>query len=82
MKGIIEKLEEYNISPQSIITISTINVKRDEPVVKSLQKEYEVFFYTAEELATMDVPHPSQNSDEAHGYAQCKRGSRIAVLRK
>lgn len=60
MKGIIEKLEEYNISPQSIITISTINVKRDEPVVKSLQKEYEVFFYTAEELATMDVPHPSK----------------------
>lgn len=46
--------------PQSIITISTINVKRDEPVVKSLQKEYEVFFYTAEELATMDVPHPSK----------------------
>ena len=42
VKGIIEKLEEYNISPQSIITISTINVKRDEPVVKSLQKEYEV----------------------------------------
>ena len=60
VKGIIEKLEEYNISPQSIITISTINVKRDEPVVKSLQKEYEVFFYTAEELATMDVPHPSK----------------------
>lgn len=38
VKGIIEKLEEYNISPQSIITISTINVKRDEPVVKSLQR--------------------------------------------
>ena len=28
--------------------------------MKSLQKEYEVFFYTAEELATMDVPHPSK----------------------
>ena len=39
----------------------TIDVKADEPFVKVLKEEYgeEVCFFTAEELAQVEVPHPS-----------------------
>ena len=39
----------------------TIDVKADEPFVKELEEAYgeEVVFYTAEQLAKVDVPHPS-----------------------
>ena len=39
----------------------TIDIKADEPFVEMLRNEYneEVVFYTAEELAAVDVPNPS-----------------------
>ncbi len=39
----------------------TIDVKADEPFVEELRDEYgkEVVFFTAEQLAEVDVPHPS-----------------------
>ena len=39
----------------------TIDVKADEPFVEELKEQHhqEVVFYTAEELRTVDVPHPS-----------------------
>ena len=39
----------------------TIDVKADEPFVKMVQSEYNVHvsFFTAEELAAVEVPHPS-----------------------
>ena len=39
----------------------TIDVKADEPFVEELRDEYrmEVVFFTAEQLAKVDVPHPS-----------------------
>ena len=57
---ILDRLKEYGIPRQAIASIATIDAKRDEPVVKSLQKEYDICFYTAEELAATDVPHPSK----------------------
>ena len=45
---------------QGVRTFATIDVKRDEPVVKLLQsKGYTVQFYTAEQLAAVPVPTPS-----------------------
>ena len=40
----------------------TIDVKADEPFVDLLREEYgeEVVFFSAEELAAVDVPHPSE----------------------
>ena len=39
----------------------TINVKADEPFIEVLEEEYgeEVCYFTAEELAKVEVPHPS-----------------------
>jgi len=45
----------------SAIRYCTIDVKRDEPFVEMLEKDYgyDVQFYTAEELAAVEVPNPS-----------------------
>ena len=59
-KEIMNTLKEYGIMPQSIASISTIKAKSDEPVVKALQKKFPVYFYTAEELVEIEVPHPSK----------------------
>ena len=59
-KEIMEVLENNRIIPQAIASISTIDAKGDEPVVKALQKKYPMQFYTAEELAQVEVPHPSK----------------------
>lgn len=54
------KLEENGIMFPSVASISTIDVKSDEPVVKAFGKECPVNFYTAKELAQIEVPHPSK----------------------
>ncbi len=59
LRAIEETLKEQGILPASIASISTIDAKSEEPVVKALQKEYTVNFHTAEELASIEVPHPS-----------------------
>lgn len=60
VEAIYKVLEEHNIMIPAIASISTIDAKRSEPVVKSLKKNFPVRFYTAEELARVDVPHPSK----------------------
>ena len=46
--------------PLAVGRYCTIDVKRDEPVVRALQASGEsVGFFTAEELSAVEVPHPS-----------------------
>ncbi len=47
----------------------TIDVKADEPFVELLREKYgeEVVFFTAEELAAVDVPHPSATVEKHVG---------------
>lgn len=59
-EAIIDTLKENGIFFPSVASISTIDAKSDEPVVKALKKKRPVQFYTAEELAQVDVPHPSK----------------------
>lgn len=49
------------LEASAIKKYATIDLKADEPVVKYLQaKDTEVVFYTADELAKVDVPTPSE----------------------
>ena len=51
-----------NLTTDAIREFATIDQKADEPVVKFLQEEggnYPFVFYTAEKLASVDVPSPS-----------------------
>lgn len=59
-EAIQETLREYGIPLQAIASISTIDAKKNEPVVKALKRKYPVRFYTAEELSRIHVPHPSK----------------------
>lgn len=59
-EAILGLLHEYGIPEKAIASISTIDVKRGEPVVKALRKKYPVRFYTAQELSAVDVPNPSK----------------------
>ena len=53
-------LEERGLCP-SACTFATIDLKTQEPVVQRLQAEgHEVRFFTADELAAVRVPNPSQ----------------------
>lgn len=57
---ILETLKKQGILLPAIASISTIDAKSGEPVVKALKKHYPVHFYTAQELAQVEVPHPSK----------------------
>ncbi len=57
---IFELLKDNGIMLPAIASISTIDAKKNEPVVKALKKKVPVHFYTADELAQVNVPHPSK----------------------
>ena len=59
LKEIESTLNEHGISWAAILDFSTINKKKDEPVIKKLQQTYPIHFYAAEELEEVDVPTPS-----------------------
>ena len=52
--------ERQNLMPEAVRTFATIDLKASEPVVRLLQDEgYPFTFYTAEQLASVAVPTPS-----------------------
>lgn len=59
-KAIMETLMAQGILFPAIASISTIDAKSGEPVVKAFGKDYPIHYYTAGELAQVDVPHPSK----------------------
>ena len=57
------ELTEKNISIYSVKDISTIELKKDEPLLEALQNSFgnlPVCIYTAEELKDIEVPNPSE----------------------
>ncbi|MGP1435949.1 MAG: precorrin-4 C(11)-methyltransferase [Phocaeicola sp.] len=59
LKEMESTLNEHGISKDTILDFSTINEKKDEPVVKRLQQTYPILFYAAKELKEVNVPNPS-----------------------
>lgn len=59
MKALQDELAAYGIPMQAIASFSTIDAKRGEPVVKRLEEQWKLRFYTAGELAEVEVPTPS-----------------------
>lgn len=72
--GIAEYIEKvmhsHGLSPWSLATVGTIELKKDEPLLKALQerwKQAKVCIYSAEELSGLEIPHPSQKVYEVTG---------------
>ena len=62
----IEELMGYDVNPRRSFffmprSINTIDIKKDEPVMKEYERQgYRVQYYTTEQLAQVDVPTPSK----------------------
>lgn len=65
-----DSLKAHHLSPLSLATISTIALKKDEPLLKALQDKWpqaKVCIYSSEELSGMEIPSPSQKVYEVTG---------------
>ncbi len=71
-EAIEAKLLEEGLSPQSIATVGTIELKKDEPLLQALLARWpqaHTEIYSAETLAAIDVPNPSEKALAATGSA-------------
>lgn len=73
-EGIAEYIKsvllENQFSPLSLATISTIELKKDEPLLENLHLHWpkaDIIIYTAEDLAPMKIPNPSETVFEVTG---------------
>ena len=59
---IFRTLEDTGLSPLSLKSVSTIDLKKDEPLIQELARDSntELHIYTAEELQGIEVPNPSE----------------------
>ena len=79
--GIIERmfndLKEHGLLPQAIKSFSTIDAKKEEPVVCKLQNDYPIKIYTAAELNEVEVPTPSEVVEKHMGTSSVSEAAAI-----
>lgn len=74
------QLKEHGLSPLSVKSICTIDLKKDEPLLAELQQAFpqaKTHIYTAEELQQTDVPNPSDKVHEITGSYSVAEASAI-----
>ncbi len=67
---IARRMIEIGISPQSLKSISTIELKKDERLIATLSHQYsvnDVKIFTADQLKDIKVPNPSEKVKEVTG---------------
>ena len=78
----IEKaVREAGFSPLSIASIGTIELKKDEPLLKALQARWpqaQALVYPTETLSAIEVPNPSEKALAATGSAGVAEAAAIA----
>ncbi len=65
-ENIFHALESARLSPLALASVSTINLKKDEPLVHDITRKAGVSLhvYTADELKDIEVPNPSEKVTE------------------
>lgn len=74
---LMDTLLEANIIPAAIRTISSIEEKKHEEVLKLLADAYELHLYTASQLSQVDVPTPSEVVDKYMGTPSVSEASAL-----
>lgn len=71
MENIFRTLESVNLSPLTLASLSTIDLKQDEPLVHAIADKAGIplYIYTAEELKDIEVPNPSEKVTEVTSVA-------------
>ena len=78
-------LESNGLSPLSVRSVCTIELKKNEPLVAALQKEFgevPVRIYTPDDLKDIEVPNPSQKAFEVTGIYGVAEGCALKASRK
>lgn len=72
-------LRQNGLSPRSVASVSTIELKQKEPMMRSLGAEYgqPVTVYSADELKGIEVPNPSEKVAEVTGVASVSEASAL-----
>ncbi len=77
---ISSQLEGHGLSPLSIASLSTIELKKEEEILKELQRSFTqavTHIYTAAELEEVSVPNPSDKVYEVTGSPSVSEASAI-----
>lgn len=76
---IAAELEAAGWRPEAIGKVATVELKRNEPLVRGLAERFgaRLEIYGAEELAAVEVPHPSERVAEATGSPSVAEASAI-----
>ncbi len=82
---LLDEIRALGFVPESIATLSSIELKRDEPLMAALvralpQARLEIF--RSEELAQIPVPHPSQKVFQATGSYGVAEAAALACCRQ
>ncbi|MBQ6074473.1 MAG: precorrin-4 C(11)-methyltransferase [Bacteroidales bacterium] len=75
------RLLEAGFSPKSVATVGTVELKKDEPLLKALLEKLpqaDSAVYPADTLAAIDVPNPSEKALAATGSAGVAEAAAIA----
>lgn len=82
---ITEELKQRHISPLSVKSISTIELKKEEPLLKKLQENFpasELHIYTQQELEGIEIPNPSEKVFEVTGvYGVAESAARLSAAK-
>lgn len=81
-KYIKKALIDNGISPLSVKTVSTIELKKDEPLLNELKENFnsqELRIFFASDLADIEVPNPSEKVKEVTGLWGVAESSAIAA---
>ena len=70
-------LSDNGICREAIVSISSADIKKDEPVLKTLEKELKTHFYSTEQLAGVEVPTPSAVVERCVGTSSVSEASAI-----
>ncbi|MFI3248671.1 MAG: precorrin-4 C(11)-methyltransferase [Rikenellaceae bacterium] len=76
------ELERANIALESIASLSTIELKKDEPLLKELAQSFnieQVNIFATDELSNIEVKNPSQKVVEMTGVAGVSESTAIAA---
>ena len=78
IEALNDTLVQARLNPAAIKEMSSIDLKRDEPVVKAFQSQGFPFrFFSAEELKEVNVPTPSEKVAEHVGTASVSEASAL-----
>ncbi|MDO4691967.1 MAG: precorrin-4 C(11)-methyltransferase [Porphyromonadaceae bacterium] len=77
------QIRERGFFPEAIYRIGTIDLKKDEPLLRELLSRWDIRqadIYTAEELAPVEIPNPSQKVYEVTGvYGVAESSARLSA---